>query len=183
MIYFPLHAKLLLSLCSRWGNHRKPVRNTRSLQLCLLASDATRGWVSDKQGLFPTGSWVRSGLVSFEWHHGAQLSPAPRPTLKQLFIKYHFNPVYGRGGCRSSSLLSASCSTVHILEVPRDYVTALWAWLHFTTILLADDNAEVNQLSSDRKADCILASAFHQTPHETPRWPAVLSLVYYNRVG
>lgn len=41
-------------------------------------------------------------------------------------------------------LKSTICSSVHILEVPRDYVTALQAWLLSKTILLADDNAAAN---------------------------------------
>lgn len=52
---------------------------------------------------------------------------------------------------------------VHILEAPRDYVTALWVWLLSNTVLLADTDEAVNQLSNDTKAGRILAGALHLT--------------------
>lgn len=76
-----------------------------------LESHVCWGQISDKQGLFTTGSWARSGLVPLEWHHGAQLRPSPTAHALPLFIKYHFGPVYGRGGCWSSSLLSVPVYT------------------------------------------------------------------------
>lgn len=136
------------------------LRNTPIV--CLLASDATRGAPSLRQA-----GIVSDRKLSKEWSCiisvTSQSSAQPYPAAHALTAIYKIPhwPSYGRGGCRSSSLLSASCSGVHIVEVPRHYVTALLARLHFNTILLADDNAEASQLSNDTKADCILASALH----------------------
>lgn len=49
-------------------------------------------------------------------------------------------------------LESTICSSVRIFEVPRDYATALQAWLLSNAVLRADDNTAANQLSDNTKA-------------------------------
>lgn len=81
-------------------------------------------------------------------------------------------------------LKSTICSSVHILEVPRDYVTALQAWPLSKTILLADDNAAANQLSGPSQShERTSPDHMVQLLPDKPWQPAVWALKWDNSAG
>lgn len=189
MIYVPLHANPCPALCSRHENPRiwevflhQFLDYNHVYQACTLLE----GRGGSAANYLRQAGIVSDRKLSKEWSCSVSVTspssaqPSPAAHTPPLFIKYLFGPVYGRGGCRSSNLLSAPVYTYlkcqGIMQLPSRHDCSPTQSYGLMTTQQQTSFQTTQRLHSSSPDSMV------QFPHDTPRWPAVCTLKGDNTV-